>query len=147
MTHPEPAPALDTDVLGRRVAAGLIDLLALFVLFVLVSVLLGESSAENGQASVNLSGGPFLLFLALVFLYYFVQELNGGRTLGKRLLGLKVVREDGSPAGAGPIAARTALRAVDGLFLYLVGLVVILATGHRRARVGDLVAGTRIVRG
>lgn len=144
--QPAHPPALDNDVLGRRVVAALVDIAILFVAFVLMAVLLGDSSAGDGEASANLDGGAALLYFAVVFLYYFLQELAGGQTLGKRLLGIKVVREDGSAAGAGPVAGRTALRIVDGIFVYLVGFIVVLATGKKRARVGDLAAGTRVVR-
>lgn len=147
VSYPEqPPPPLDNDVLGRRVAAALIDLLLMFLLFVVMAALFGSSRASGGQASANLDGGPALAYFAMVFVYFFVQEVAGGQTLGKRMLGVKVVRADGSAAGAGPIAGRTALRIVDGLFLYLVGLIVILATGKKRARVGDLAAGTQVVR-
>ena len=37
---------------------------------------------------------------------------------------------------------RTVLRLVDGLGVYLVGLIAMLATGERRQRLGDLAAGT-----
>jgi hypothetical protein len=43
------------------------------------------------------------------------------------------------------VALRTVLRVVDGLFVYLVGLIVMLATRERRGRLGDLVGGTMIV--
>ena len=52
---------------------------------------------------------------------------------------------DGRPAGMREIALRTVLRLVDGLFFYLVGLIVMIATGERRGRLGDLVGGTMIV--
>jgi hypothetical protein len=43
------------------------------------------------------------------------------------------------------IGLRTVLRVIDGLFFYLVGLVVMLATRERRGRLGDLVGGTMVV--
>jgi nicotinate-nucleotide--dimethylbenzimidazole phosphoribosyltransferase len=43
------------------------------------------------------------------------------------------------------IAVRTVLRVVDGIGLYIVGLIVMLATGQRRQRLGDMAAGTIIV--
>ena len=43
------------------------------------------------------------------------------------------------------IAVRTVLRVIDGLFMYLVGLVVMLVTGQRRQRLGDMAAGTMVV--
>jgi hypothetical protein len=77
--------------------------------------------------------------------YYFACESGGGQTLGKRLMKIRVVGLDGKPAGMGDIAVRTVLRLIDGLFLYLVGLIVMLVTGERRGRLGDLAAGTMIV--
>ncbi|HEX8087055.1 MAG TPA: hypothetical protein VF529_22445 [Solirubrobacteraceae bacterium] len=41
---------------------------------------------------------------------------------------------------------RTLLRMLDGLFFYAVALAVVLATGQRRQRIGDLAAGTVVVR-
>ena len=37
------------------------------------------------------------------------------------------------------------LRVIDGVFFYLVGLIVMMATGERRGRLGDLAGGTMIV--
>ena len=135
------------DVLGRRCAAALIDVLLLALVFVALGATLGETETSDSSASVELTGGPFLLWLAIVFLYYFVAELAAARTPGKALLGLRVVGVDGSPAGARPVAIRTVLRAVDVLPLcYLVGFVAALATGQRRQRIGDVAAATRVVR-
>ena len=147
MTSPEPPvqPGND-DVLGRRIGAALLDLLLLAVVFVVFSAAFGQSSAEGGRVSANLSGGPFVLFLLVGFLYYFGLEAGRGQTVGKALLGVRVVREDGGRPGAGAIAGRTALRAVDGFLFYLVGFVTVLATGRKQARLGDLAAGTRVVR-
>jgi hypothetical protein len=85
------------------------------------------------------------VLLAWALYYYFACESGAGQTLGKRLLKLRVVRADGRPAGIREIAVRTVLRVVDMQFAYLVGLIVMLATGERRGRLGDLAAGTMIV--
>ena len=134
------------DVVGRRIGAALLDVLVLAILFVVMGLLFGESKSEGGEASVNLEGAGALAYFALVLLYYFVLEATTGQTIGKRLLGVRVVTVAGGPARPGPVALRTVLRVVDALpFLYLVGLIVILATGSRRQRVGDLAAGTTVV--
>jgi uncharacterized RDD family membrane protein YckC len=136
------------DVIGRRIGAGLLDVVALGLIFVGLGLALGEGETGDGTASITLEGAEALLYFALVLLYYFAGELAIGRTPGKALLGLRVVRRDGERAGAGRIALRTLLRAVDVLpFLYLLGFVLMLATGRRRARLGDLAAGTAVVRG
>jgi uncharacterized RDD family membrane protein YckC len=140
-------PAGSDDVLGRRIAAGLIDVALLIVLFVVLGVTIGDTKTEGGNNTVALSGWPFLLYLALVLLYHFVLEAIWRASLGKLLLGLRVVGRDGDRPSVGAIALRTLLRMVDWLpFFYLVGFIALLSTGTRRQRLGDLAAKTRVIR-
>jgi uncharacterized RDD family membrane protein YckC len=133
-----------TDVLGRRIAAALVDLGALFVLFLVLGFLIGDTESGDGGGSVYLEGAGFLVFVALSLLYYFLPEAATGQTLGKRLLGVRVATLEGNAAGPGPVAVRTVLRVIDTLpFLYLLGLIVVLLT-PRRQRIGDLAARTVI---
>lgn len=84
-------------------------------------------------------------------LYGFLLEgAFHGRTAGKAVVGVRVVERDGGPPSIGTASARNALRALDILPLlppYAVGGGVWLASGARHQRVGDLVAGTRVIRG
>jgi uncharacterized RDD family membrane protein YckC len=134
------------EVVGRRVGAGLVDAALLFLLFVLLGLLIGDSESGDGGGSVTLDGAGFLVFAGLSLLYYFILEATTGQTLGKRLLGIRVRRVSGGSAGPGAVAARTVLRLVDSLpFLYLLGFIVMIAT-PRRQRIGDLAAGTTVAR-
>jgi hypothetical protein len=82
-----------------------------------------------------------------VLLYYLVLEWAIGQTVGKLLVGLRVIRTGGGRPSVWAVAIRTVLRAVDWLpLLYLVGFIAILSTGARPRRLGDLAAGTEIVR-
>jgi uncharacterized RDD family membrane protein YckC len=136
-----------TDVLGRRLGALVIDGILLGIVFVIVGVAGGGGKTGHGQASVHLGGSATLIWALLSLLYFTVSEGTSGQTLGKRALGIKVVRADGSPAGFGPALIRNVLRIVDSLpIFYIVGLISILATGQRRQRVGDLAANTAVVR-
>lgn len=86
-----------------------------------------------------------LLFLGNWLYPVFFEVLGAGRTPGKRLLKLRVLRRDGVPVGWGPSLLRNLLRIVDGLpFAYTVGLVATLCTRDFQ-RIGDLVAGTLVV--
>ena len=85
---------------------------------------------------------------AVIWGYYFLFEsLRDGQTPGKRLLGLRVVLESGHGLTPSAAAARNLVRVLDmqpGVS-YLVGLVA-AAVSRRGKRLGDVVAGTIVVR-
>jgi uncharacterized RDD family membrane protein YckC len=146
----QPVTATSTgneDVLGLRISAALVDLAVLFVLSIVLSVVTGEATIEDGNVSFYLNNAGLGLFLALVILYYFAPEAAFGRTLGKLLLGVRVVDRDGSRPSVWAVAVRTALRVVDWLpVLYLAGFVAMMRSGVRRQRLGDFAAKTSVVR-
>jgi uncharacterized RDD family membrane protein YckC len=123
---------------SRRVLAALVDLALLMAGAALILAAAGGlDSGVGSELSAVIAG--WTLF------YYFACESGQGQTLGKRLLKLRVVRADGGPSGMREILVRTALRPIDAVGVYLVGLVVMLITGERRQRLGDLAAGTIVV--
>jgi uncharacterized RDD family membrane protein YckC len=135
-----------TDVLGRRIGAAIIDLGIVILIVLLVGGIIGNDTAAGAPDSARFGTLDRLFILLLSFGYYWVLEAGWGQTLGKRALGIKVVRADGSKPGVGATFVRTLLRAIDGLpGFYLVGLIAILATGERRQRLGDMAAKTRVV--
>ena len=134
---PTSGPKLD----NRRVLAALIDLGVLALGAGLIGFVAG---ALNG-GEVEFTPALDVILLGWALYYYFACESGGGQTIGKRLMRLRVVRADGGHAGMGEILVRTILRVIDGIALYLVGLVVMLVTGERRQRLGDLAAGTIVV--
>lgn len=75
-----------------------------------------------------------------------VLEAVTGSTPGKVLLGLRVTRADSEPCTWGAALIRNVLRVVDALpFLYVIGLVCVAVT-KKNQRIGDLAAGTLVVR-
>jgi uncharacterized RDD family membrane protein YckC len=74
-----------------------------------------------------------------------VLELMTGQTLGKKLVGIRVVSDRGGAASAGQVLIRTALRIVDGFAFYLVGFITALVS-KKNQRVGDMAASTRVVK-
>jgi uncharacterized RDD family membrane protein YckC len=130
-----PVPASGSKLDNRRVLAAIVDLIivtagALLILFA------GDSLSGDRQSALA------AVILGWALYYFFALESGEGQTVGKKLMKIRVVRSDGRPAGMGEIAVRTILRVVDN---YLVGLIVMLATGERRQRIGDLAAGTIVV--
>ena len=105
---------------------------------------------SSGDSAGDLALAAVALVLAFVFLVNFgydvaFETLASGRTPGKRWTGLRVVRADGGPVTFTTSAVRNLLRLVDGLFAYAVGVVAILVSA-RNQRLGDLAAGTVVVR-
>jgi uncharacterized RDD family membrane protein YckC len=131
---------------GSRFTSALVDLaiqLALLTAFGIL-FLVGLESLGGG----GLGAALFLLLSFVLFAGYDIvfEVYASGRTPGKRLNGLRVVRDDGSPVQFLTSAVRNVLRLVDILpTLYLVGIVSILVTA-RNQRLGDLAAGTLVVR-
>ncbi|TAJ02887.1 MAG: RDD family protein [Planctomycetota bacterium] len=110
-------------------------LVAVVTVLLMLIPLVGESGI----------GFVLLAMFALWWGYDFVCELAWGATPGKRALGLRVVRTDGTPVTWVDSALRNLLRAADVLpFGYCLGLCACLSS-PRFQRFGDLVAGTLVV--
>jgi uncharacterized RDD family membrane protein YckC len=138
--------ALEVHVTGRRVLATIVDGIVLSVAFWVMSMLFGSASAEGGQVGASLSGLAALAFFILSVAYFIVLEGYLGQTLGKMLLGIKVVREDtGEVPGIKAATIRTVMRLIDGLFAYLVAFIAVLAS-QKNQRLGDMLANTLVVR-
>ena len=138
--------AMEVHVTGRRVLATIVDAIVFSVFFWVMSLLFGSTTAEGGQVGFSLGGLPSLLSFIVVFAYYVLLEGYLGQTLGKMLLGIKVVREDtGGVPGLKAAAIRTVLRIVDGFFSYLVAFIAVLAS-QKNQRLGDMAGHTLVVR-
>lgn len=137
---------------GSRGAAILID--TVFVTLIIVAEIGVGLLASTALAAVKLSDAPVWVFgvvIAVAFItywgyYVFGEVFRNGRTPGKRYLGIRVVRDDGSRVSALDSVIRNAMRIVDMMpGYYGVGLVAMLLSA-RSKRLGDMVAGTIVVR-
>jgi uncharacterized RDD family membrane protein YckC len=121
--------------------------LALLVDLVLQSVMLFAVMAA-ADAAGGLSTAVVVVAVAVIFLGYptLAEAFAGGRTVGKAVLGISVVSVDGTPVTFPAAAIRNGLRLVDCLpGVYAVGTIAVLTT-RRHQRLGDLAAGTIVVR-
>lgn len=132
------------DIATRGVAC-LIDLalraMALLSLLFVLSLL----------GSVVMSSTLLLVVVPLVvilqWLYFTLFEaFMGGRTPGKAIVGLRVVSEDGTPATLAQVAIRNLLRIIDSLPSFYGAGIVAIFVDRRHRRLGDLAAGTVVVR-
>lgn len=122
----------------------------LFVGVYVVAALTGQLEVANGSVDASLQGAPGLaavgVWLALAIAYHALFEWWTGRTIGKALVRIRVVSEDGSTPSIGASVARNVLRLVDWLpVFYVVGLATMALSTNSR-RLGDRLAGTVVVR-
>lgn len=130
----------------RRGLAYLIDLLIRFALVTLVGVLAFGASGVGTGAGKASTGLVLLVMFVLEWGWNVLFETFWrGRTIGKRALGLRVVREGGYPVGFIDSMLRNVMRAADFLPVgYVLGLLV-MAGDRRSRRLGDRIAGTMVV--
>jgi uncharacterized RDD family membrane protein YckC len=131
---------------GSRFIAAIVDATIETVLLIAMGLLVfltnGFGAGEDAAVAI------YVVAAFLVFWGYDVafEVLASGRTPGKRWNGLRVVLSGGQPIGFLASASRNLLRLIDWLpSLYLVGIVSILVT-EKNQRLGDVVAGTLVVR-
>jgi uncharacterized RDD family membrane protein YckC len=134
------------DILGRRIAAAVIDAVVILILLVVVAKTLGSEGATSRSIWAETKGSPRAVFILLTFVYFFGTELLWGQTIGKRVMKLRVVRLDGGRLGAGPAAIRNIVRFVDAFpVLYIVGAIALFTIGNKNYRLGDLAAKSKVV--
>lgn len=99
-----------------------------------------------GSASLWMDAGLTIAgFLIYEAYFAFFEAVWNGQTPGKRLVGLRVIKDDGRPIGVYDAISRNLLRIIDQLpGVYAVGVVVMLFSPQSK-RLGDHVAGTVVV--
>jgi len=144
----------DVAGLGSRAAAALLDTAIQAVLWIALLVSFSVSvdrlpSVDDAPPAIVVAliivvvlGGFFLLWG-----YYMVFEIAwSGQTPGKRVLGIRVIRENGYPIRAVDSVVRNLVRVIDAPpFGFVIGALVMLLNA-RSKRLGDFAAGTLVVR-
>ena len=128
---------------GSRFMAALVDSLLIGIMQVIVNLVLLLFLGLEETWVIAIIG-----FISFVILwgYYIFFELNwGGQSPGKRWVGLRVIRVDGTPISLSESLIRNLIRLIDFLPIsYGVGVVTMFVTSQSR-RLGDLAAGTIVV--
>jgi uncharacterized RDD family membrane protein YckC len=137
---------------GSRIVAILLDHLILMIFAAIIALPLGLGAAlfslparpaglMRGAVLAPLGALNFLLWL----LYFTYLESSSGQTLGKRIMGIKVVKESGEQLTPIDAFIRTILRIIDGFALYLLGFILVLVS-EKKQRLGDMAVGSIVVK-
>lgn len=133
--------------IGDRFIAFVLDAAILFGIFATLDAWVFMRWGKVDGAELQLSTASLLIAVtlnaAILFLYGWLLEAACGATLGKAMVGIRVV----GTTQRGPFAScalRNILRIVDGLGFYLVGTTVAVCSGIRQ-RLGDIYAQTAVI--
>lgn len=134
--------------LGDRFIALALDTALLLSMLALIGMYAASRWGGITEQGFSLEGKPALVSLAVIlvfgFLYHWLLEGLAGATLGKLLMGLRVTGPSGKACGLKASLLRNLLRIVDGLGLYLVGLLIAVFS-KRRQRLGDHLGKTLVL--
>jgi uncharacterized RDD family membrane protein YckC len=140
---------------GPRALAWFLDNLILGVASTILLILVIAAMSDTIFGRGSGGGHGMLVFMVLVgvvllfspvFYYVLFEYFWNGQTLGKRWLGIRVIRRGGLPLGFGQVLIRNLLRLIDYLPTnYLAGLIAFFATKYQQ-RIGDLAADTVVIR-
>lgn len=133
---------------GRRAVAIIIDSFVLLIPYFILGFLIGSITGETGGGGFQLEGGSAFLLMGLLgligFGYFILLEAYYGQTVGKRLVGVRVVSVDGTAIGFSDSVMRNVLRIIDGIAVYLLGALFIWLSDDNQ-RIGDRVGNTVVV--
>lgn len=130
--------------LGNRFVAFFIDMMILFGGLIFLSIIALQifyDEWENYQYFLYLVMFPYFLFYTLLS-----EILLDGQTIGKRSMGLKVVKLNGDPAAAFDYVMRWAFRFLDIWFSAGSVAAMLISASPNAQRLGGVLSGTTVIR-
>lgn len=133
--------------LGDRIIATFIDVLIMFAFWVglLFVVVVGTGDFDDFDPSILQVAIMVLMFLGISMYHLLFEIFLNGQSIGKYLMGIKVVKVDGSSPSIGDYFLRWLLRLVDITFSNGAVGILCISSSNKGQRVGDIAAGTTVV--
>lgn len=134
----------DLASLGERMVAGIIDLVIIVGYMIVVNLFVSFS----GSLSFNNFSWViyFIIFLPVNFYSLLSETFLNGQSVGKRVMGIKVVSLNGKQPSFGQYLIRWLFRLIDIWVSFFVLAVIMVAITEKHQRLGDIVAGTAVVK-
>lgn len=126
--------------IGDRILGYLIDRVILIAYAVAVGTLLYNLDVDEEWTWILIIGIPFVLYSVLFEIFM------NGQTPGKRVMNTQVIKLDGTPASVGNYILRWIFSLVDFGVLGGAIAVILIAAGGKGQRLGDIVAGTSVIK-
>jgi uncharacterized RDD family membrane protein YckC len=128
--------------IGDRILATLLDLVFLFTYFILIMLVVSLTN----RWMVEHWGILLIFYLPVLFYNIVCETFFQGKSFGKMIMKIKVVKLDGTQATFSSYLLRWLLRIID-IFLFSGGVALIaILVGNKGQRVGDMAAGTAVIK-
>jgi uncharacterized RDD family membrane protein YckC len=128
--------------LGERLLAFTIDLV-IVVIACLIAFLISSIVFDNANRDIII----IICFVIPLSTYHLISELiSNGRSLGKRILQIKVIKINGEKASAFDFLIRWVFRLIEILFSLGTIAVILISSSSRSQRIGDIISGMIVIK-
>jgi uncharacterized RDD family membrane protein YckC len=126
-----------------RIAAALVDFLIIWCIGFILGIFFGTFYRNDyGSFGYHLNGFPALIQISFWFLLFPVAEGLTSQTIGKRIMGIQVIKANYSKTTILSSLVRHLFDIID--LFFLIGLIV-ASSNRKKQRIGDLVGNTLVV--
>jgi uncharacterized RDD family membrane protein YckC len=135
--------------LGDRILARIVDMVLLFgvayAIFIPVVLIYSNELDKNGVPTGLIIAG--IIYTLINVFYDLVAEIYfNGQSVGKRALKIRVIDISGARPTVSQFLLRWVFRLVDFILTLGIGAVIAVAVSDKKQRIGDMVAGTTVIK-
>lgn len=124
---------------GDRMLACLLDFLIIGITALVILLVIT-------QAGIDFSPWMLIMLLPVLFYHFLFEILFNGQSLGKMIMGIRVVKTEGSQLTIGSCFIRWIFRLVDVTMMGGAVAVLVIIINGRGQRLGDLAASTTVLK-
>jgi uncharacterized RDD family membrane protein YckC len=129
--------------LGDRIVAAIIDWVVIFAYIIIIGVTISFTNIKGAGSFKFL----IVIILIPIFFYDLISELLlNGQSLGKKVMGIRVISLSGQQPSFSQYLNRWIFRLIDMTFSSYMLAVILVAATERKQRLGDIIAGTVVVK-
>lgn len=135
---------------GYRILATILDAIFMIIYVMIIMLIFGISVSSAGMfygENPYLIATIFIILGLPILLYHFLSEtFMNGQSFGKKIVGIKVVKLDGTQPGIGSYLLRSLLRIIDMQLMNGLVALISVAVSEKSQRLGDMAAGTTVIK-
>jgi uncharacterized RDD family membrane protein YckC len=141
----------ETPEFHKRLFAWMIDLFIITAYYIIIYTIIDNASATHKSVDddlpflYNMSAVKLLFFVPILTYHLFFELVMNGQSIGKKLMHIKVIGENGGRPALHQYLIRWLTRPFDFVFFGLIGLLTVVLS-KKNQRLGDMAAGTLVIK-